>query len=275
MTNDHNRYLGLCLPYALGRLNPRNRHFFESHLKTGCPECNNELAEIYEAMSLLPLSLPLQSAPSRLRSRVLSAIRSGKPMEARVEPRTQSSTQTQQRPWFGYAVAFVSVLILLALGLYSNSLIGRLDSQSKQISSQQQQIVALKDELQQKEELLNVLQSPKIDMVFMNGLAPSPTGYGKIIWDPVKKVAIFQVANLPAIPADKDYQLWIIKNKKPIPAGVFSVRDVKETENYFKVLSLDVTDKKEIDAFAVTLEPKGGSPQPSGEMYLLGNPAIN
>jgi hypothetical protein len=275
MTNEHNRYLGLCLPYALGRLNPRNRHFFESHLKAGCAECNKELGEIYEAMSLLPLSLPPQQAPQRLRSRVLGALGTSVRAGRTVEQRIPSPKQSPPRSWFGYAVAFVALLIVLALGFYGNSLIGRLDSQSQQISSQQRQIVALRDDLQQKEELLNVLRSPKIDMVFMNGLAPSPAGYGKIIWDPAKRIAIFQVANLPAIPADKDYQLWIIKDKKPVSAGVFSVNNETEKENYFKVLSLEVGDKKEIDGFAVTLEPKGGLPQPSGAMYLLGNSSTN
>ena len=274
MTNDHNRYIGLCLPYAFGKLNPRNRHFFENHLKTGCKDCNAELAEIYEAMSLLPLSLPPKEAPSRLRSKVMNAVHTGRSQSLgdtrtapHVGPRTLATTQpSASRPWFGYAVAFASLVIVVALGLYTNSLINRLDSQ-------EQRIIALTNEVQAKEELLKVLQAPRLDMVMMNGLEPSPAGYGKIIWDPAKKVAIFQVANLPLAPTDKDYQLWIIKNKIPIPAGVFSVTDEKEKENFFKVLSLDVTDKSEIDAFAVTLEPKGGLPQPSGAMYLIGNTA--
>ncbi|HEY4613039.1 MAG TPA: anti-sigma factor [Bacteroidota bacterium] len=334
MTNEHNRYLGLCLPYAFGKLNPRNRHFFEKHLKTGCELCNKELAEIYEAMSLLPLTLPLKNAPSNLLNKVMVAARSGQSTNAlptqasqrggpsrieaaptskpqrggsqggkfredrpqrgaplggksqgdrrrgqRVEERTPSVTpvtlrqSAPPRPWFGYAVAFVSVVILVALGLYTNSLISRLDSQEQLLSSQQKQIVALTNEVQAKEELLNVLQAPRIDMVMMNGLEPNPAGYGKIIWDPAKKVAIFQVANLPLAPTDKDYQLWIIKNNIPVSAGVFTVQDEKERENYFKVLSLDVADKSEVDAFAVTLEPKGGLPQPSGAMYLIGNTA--
>ncbi|MGH2568593.1 MAG: hypothetical protein ACRDGA_09655, partial [Bacteroidota bacterium] len=193
MKSEHNRYLGLCLPYALGRLNPRNRNFFENHLKSGCEDCNKELAEIYEAMSLLPLSLPPQAVPSHIRYKVMAAVQSGGRAAKQVEQRTQkltAETPAQPRPWFGYAVAFASLVVVVALGLYTNSLIDRIDTQD-------QRIVALTNELRAKEELLNVLQAPRIDMVFMNGLEPSPTGYGKIIWDPVKKVAIFQVANLP------------------------------------------------------------------------------
>lgn len=278
MKNEHNRYLGLCLPYALGKLNPRNRHFFENHLKTGCEECNKELAEIYEAIGLLPLTLPPKPIPPHLRHKVMAAIQTGARAGKQVERQKLVSEAPAvgrpvvQRPWYGYAVVLVSIVILLSLALYTNSLINRIDAQEQLLANQQQELIALRDEVQKKTEILKVLQAPRIDMVIMNGLEPSPAGYGKIIWDPEKKVAIFQVANLPQTPADKDYQLWVIKDNKPVSAGVFSVRDEKEKESFFKVLALDVTSKREVGAFAVTLEPKGGVPQPTGAMYLIGNP---
>lgn len=76
---------------------------------------------------------------------------------------------------------------------------------------------------------------------------------------------------MPTIPSNKDYQLWAIKGKKPTSAGVFSVSSEKQKENFFQVLNLAVRDRRDVDAFAVTLEPKGGLPQPSGPMYLLGS----
>jgi len=272
MKSEHHRYLGLCLPYALGRLHPRQRRFFENHLKTGCTECANELAEIYEAMSLLPLSLPPKPVPPSLRNKVLAAVQTGAgtPSNQRTE-KLVAKVPTRQRPWFGYAVAMVVVVIVVALGLFTNSLIDRIGTQERLLATQQHELAALRDEVRRKEELLKVLRAPRMEMVLLKGLSPSPTAYGKIIWDPEQQLAIVHVAKLPQTPADKDYQLWIIKNKQPISAGVFSVRD--EQESYFTVLGLGVSEKKEIEAFAVTLEPKGGLPQPSGAMYLLGSPS--
>ncbi len=106
----------------------------------------------------------------------------------------------------------------------------------------------------------------------MDGLKVNPVGYGKIIWDPEKRSAILQVSNLPAVPSDKDYQLWVIKDKKPISVGVFAVNDTMS--NFFKIENLAVTNPKEIAAFAVTLEPKGGMPQPTGDMYMMGAPRL-
>jgi hypothetical protein len=159
------------------------------------------------------------------------------------------------------------------------TLLGRLDQRSGELSASGNrvteltaQITALKDELARKEELLKVLASQKIQIVVMNGLKVNPVGFGKIIWDPEKRSAILQVSRLPAVPGNKDYQLWVIKGKTPISAGVFSVSDT--TANFFRIDGLAVTDPREISAFAVTLEPKGGLPAPTGDMYLAGSPRL-
>lgn len=286
-------YLELCIPYILGRLNPGNKKQFEVHLRTGCKECTKELAELQNALALLPLALKQQTPPSGAKERLIAKAVSGtfeqpRPEKSRVEKsRPERAAKSQfsrravervdvrtatapkiQRSWYGYAAAVAAFFIILALGLYMNDLI-------KTIGKQNTRIVALQDELQWRDEALKILQSQRLDMVLMNGLEINPAGYGKIIWDPVKKMAIFQVTNLPTVPQGKDYQLWIIKNKKPVSAGVFSVTSEKEGGNYFKVMNLEVGEKKDFDAFAVTLEPKGGVPQPTGAMYLLGATAVN
>lgn len=264
-TEQRHTYLDLCIPYLLGRLTAGNRKQLEAHLKTGCDQCTRELAELQEAMTLLPLMTRQQTPSPKLKSHIMGALSSGgRPAPSAKTVTEPSIALPHQKPWFGYAIAAVFLLMVIVLGVYTNDLI-------QTIGVKEQQIVELRDELQRKEEIVKVLQSPKIDIVLMNGLEASPAGYGKIIWDPAKKVAIFQVSNLPTVPEDKDYQLWIIRNKQPVSAGVFAVTNEKEKEAFFKVMDLAIGDKKEIDAFAVTLEPKGGVPQPTGTMYLLGS----
>jgi anti-sigma-K factor RskA len=255
-------FLDLCLPYALGRLNEGQRRQFEAHLKTGCNDCTRELAEIQESLSLLPLLRKQQTAPRTLKDRVLERIRQDEKRGAAQVVASSGLAETG-RPWFGYGIAAIVAIILLGLAFYIGSL-------HDTISRQNQQLVELRDELQRKEEILGVLHAPRIDVVMMKGSEMHPAGYGKIIWDPEKRVAVFQVANLPALPEDKDYQLWVIKDKTPISAGVFSVRH--EKESFFKVVELTVTERMEIEAFAVTLEPKGGLPKPSGAVYIIGSP---
>ena len=163
---------------------------------------------------------------------------------------------------FGLSVLLIAGIIILSYNLLSLK---------QTVDNQKTTIVQLKTELEKNKEILSVLQSKQIEIVTMNGLKVNPAGYGKIIWDPVKKSAILQISNLPPVPKDKDYQLWVIKDNVPISAGVFSFKDKKE-ENFYKISNLAETDKKKINAFAITLEPKGGVPQPTGAMYLLGSP---
>jgi len=104
----------------------------------------------------------------------------------------------------------------------------------------------------------------------MAGQETNPNGYGKIIWDPENERALLQVANLPEPAEDKDYQLWLIKDQQsPVSAGVFSF-DQPSTDLFYKIESLNERPSDISNTFAVTLEPKGGAPQPTGSMYLLG-----
>jgi hypothetical protein len=165
-------------------------------------------------------------------------------------------------------VTIVLLAMVLGFGLYVAGLLTTIEEQN-------QRLVELQTELARKEELLNVLSAKRIELVSMSGLAPHTVGFGKVIWDPERRVAILQVSNLPPVPADKDYQLWVVKaveGGKPISAGVFDVSSTASA--YFKVEQLAVTDPGEIAAFAITLEPNGGVPAPTGEMYMAGAPKI-
>jgi anti-sigma-K factor RskA len=61
--------------------------------------------------------------------------------------------------------------------------------------------------------------------------------------------------------------LWMIAGNKPIDAGIFTVGS--DGSGFLKVPSLSDADKAQ--KFAVTLEPAGGVPQPTGDMHLLGS----
>jgi len=155
------------------------------------------------------------------------------------------------------------LLIVVTVGLiiYSTQL-------SKEVDQQQATIQRLETEVEQKEELLTILEARDVDLVIMAGMENiSPNGYGKVVWDKDGGRALLQVANLPSVPTDKDYQLWFILDGKPISAGVFAVDDSRR-DNFFKIEQLQSSANE--GAFAVTMEPKGGVPQPTGDMYLMG-----
>jgi len=73
------------------------------------------------------------------------------------------------------------------------------------------------------------------------------------------------VKNLPALPADKQYQLWALDNGKPVDAGILAVATAAgDSLQHMK-------DIASAQAFAMTVEPAGGSVNPTlSTMTVMG-----
>ncbi len=280
MAMDREKFEELCAAYALGALEGEELREFESALRTADDDMKRLLFEFQRVALHLPVVAQEATPSPRIKQRILERIHS----DTVPQPQSMFSKLVSllgfDNPRIGFAISFALIIVTMGIGYYAFLLRNAIHERDQRIaviqqelSQQQQHFTVLQTELIRKEELLKVLQSPRIEVVIMNGKEINPSGYGKIIWDPIKKSAILQISNLPAVPKDKDYQLWVIKDQKPISAGVFTVNDPL-TETLFKIEQLVETDKKSINAFAITLEPKGGVPQPTGQMYLLGTPTL-
>lgn len=105
-----------------------------------------------------------------------------------------------------------------------------------------------------------------LKLIDLRGLEPSPAATGRIHLIPTERTAVFFGFDLPQSPAGRDYQLWVIRDGQPVDAGIFN----PAADGRAVALVKAVPDIDHINAFAVTLEPKGGVPQPTGQMYLLG-----
>jgi hypothetical protein len=202
--------LELCIPYVFGRLNPGNRKQFEAHLATGCDQCSKELSELYEATALLPLLLRQESPSGDVRQRILARLSSKKPEPPRSErpspQRGQAETPARkaERPWYLYASIITGTLLIIALMIFVNELVGTTNLQEKKIAD-------LQSALLQEEQILGVLQAPRIEEVQLAAVEPGSGAYGKILWDPVKRSGVLQAANLAVEPEGKQYQLWVLK----------------------------------------------------------------
>jgi anti-sigma-K factor RskA len=80
----------------------------------------------------------------------------------------------------------------------------------------------------------------------------------------------FLPSNLPAAPAGRTYQLWLIRERIPavVSAGTFNgaARDVPTVQFGNKQLMSG------IKAITVTLEPAEGSAVPTGHKLMVGTP---
>lgn len=117
------------------------------------------------------------------------------------------------------------------------------------------------------EQALNVLSNPDYKMVKLNGTPNSPDSKLVIAFNAKEKKVILDLhnMNMPANDEAHQYQLWALVDGKPVDLGVFDASDSK---------TAFVKDMKSIgvaQAFAVTLEPRGGSVNPTlDKMMVMG-----
>lgn len=270
---QHNDFESLCAGYVLDALTDEENRQFEAILRDATPKQIQLFEEMMEIRDELALATDPKSPSQRVEENIMAAI-----LGEEDESIDGSSDSQNIIPMWAYKAAAAILLIASLTFVYVtfdlsetiNSQESQITDLSQTVDTQETQITELKNQLDRQEQLLTVLSGREITLVNMNGLDPSPEGYGKILWDPDKGEAVLQLANLPAPPQDKDYQLWLIKaGENPIPAGVFNFEQ-PSTNLFFRVEQLNEEPSTQSNSFAVTLEPKGGVPQPTGDMFLLG-----
>ena len=113
-------------------------------------------------------------------------------------------------------------------------------------------------------ELAALLRIPDVKAVSLTGSDMAKRAAGLLLYDArTQKVWLYSV-NLPECPTGTTYQLWAILDK-PVSIGTFYM-DTGDTAHLLVKRVANFTSAK---TFAVSLEPSGGRPQPTGPIYLL------
>lgn len=148
---------------------------------------------------------------------------------------------------------------LTALLQQNGVLAVRLDEQGRKLAG-------LRDALDAQSQILRLVGGPR---VLTAALAPQKgvTGAGRVLVDAASGDAAIVLSGLAPVADGKDYELWAIRGKKPPePAGIVAVSDAHG--GAMRVPS--VTRPSEVTAFAVSIEPRGGSSSPTGPIVLVG-----
>lgn len=110
-----------------------------------------------------------------------------------------------------------------------------------------------------------MIKNPSSRVVSLTGSEAAKSAGALLLFDPASKKAWLYAFNLPALPSGKVYQLWAIDDK-PVSAGVFGL----DAGQKGRMLIKQLPDFARMKKFAVTVEPDGGLPQPTGAIYLVG-----
>ena len=251
----------LCVGYVLKSITSEEEKEFKLLLVDATPEQEQLYQDMENIASEMALLSYDQKPSDDVKEQLLQMA------WASVHARSGSNVHYLSRYRIAAAAAVLFLVSSLGLFFFNQNLETDLESQKELVTQKETTIRLLETEVERKTELLAILEARDVDLILMDGLDVNPNGFGKVVWDKDNGQALLQVANIPAVPTAKEYQLWFVINNQPFSAGVFAVNDPTR-DNFFKINELNQSATQ--GAFAITLEPEGGSPQPTGDMYMVG-----
>ncbi len=131
---------------------------------------------------------------------------------------------------------------------------------SEQLLAQNYQNTSLR--LQSQEETLAILRNPAFQPVRLQGVEAHPEAGMTVYWNPSQQQVYIDQVALPAPPPGKQYQLWALADGVPVDAGMIEYSDAQAGLQQMKAIAA-------AQAFAVTLEPTGGSKVPTLEQLTV------
>ena len=242
MSALHDELKANAAGYVLGILDAGERREFEAHLAE-CGECAAEVASLRPVIGVLATAVPQVTPRAEVRARVLGQV---------IPSRGESRPLTPQRRirWLPLAAA---VAVAAGAAIYAARV--------------HQQVVDLQAQLVQAQSATSVLAAPDLARIDLQGQIVAPDARARALWSRTRGL-VFSAANLPPLPAGKVYQVWVVTEQAPVSAGLL-VPDVSGGGTAYYMTPQDIGPPV---AVAVTLEPAGGVPAPTGDRYLVGTP---
>ena len=236
---DHNRFDELKEAYVLGALPEGERREIEEYLAAN-PGRQVEIDELHTIASLLALSPQEQDPPPELRRNIMSVVEA----EARrpaAPPRPRFAGLREILSFRNLALGAAAVLVI---GLFSWNMVLR-----GEVQDLHGEVANLQDA--QQESRMVALQG--------SGAAQQAQAEVMVLED---HYGVLMAEDLPKAPENRTYQIWVIEGDQPEPSGLFN----PEGDAVATVVKKPL---EGADAVAVTVEPEGGSPQPTTKPMMV------
>ncbi len=244
--------------YALGALEPDEVDIVESHLE-GCEECRAYARRAYTAVNqlLLYLAAPTHTAPPSLRERTLARVRAA--AEADAQPQDTPLTSRNDIQGMPIPPAVRRQPGADASNSFARLVRGLLGGPGAERAATGQggQGDALLREL---------LADPDCVIWSVGGTDDAPHASGRLIGSRARRRAVLLTSGLRNPGAERAYQVWFLAGGKPQPNTLFTVDRAGRSLSVVRASA----PLSNFDTVAVTPEPAGGSPGPTGPIVLVG-----
>jgi len=121
-------------------------------------------------------------------------------------------------------------------------------------------------------EIAKLVQRDLLSRIRIAALQSQVDAYAKtsavVVWNPDQQNGVLQFERLPALPANQDYQMWVIDPKQPQPVSAGLIP--KSTDQERRITFSPTKSVSGTPKFAVSIEPSGGSVAPRGQIVLVG-----
>lgn len=261
-----------------------------------CPECGPALAALRDAAAQLAFAVPqVADDPvrrGRARNRLLARaradlavadrpgiepdLRSGSAATGPAPRATEAGAVTRRpirgrpadahRTWWaspglGWGVALAAGLAAIAVvSLRTSSYEERLASERAQLATQMQ---ALRDSVQQRDQFISSITGKEVSTMQLTAGTPRAP-WAWMFWDHATNRWTLLARNLPTPAPGRTYQLWLVTPRSKISAGTFNPSPNGAAE----VQATYALAPDSLRAIAVTEEPTGGAPQPTGPLVV-------
>lgn len=265
---------GILELYVLGQLNAQEQAEVEA-MAVKYPEIKQELEAIEIAMEQYAQQQAVEPSAA-LKNKILSQISQEPAKEIIPPPANHAAYESKIRTLRIALAACASLLVVSGVMLYqTHHQLGDAKDQIASLNLEREQFTTTVSHMRQTnndlQKIADMPNDPDWKVVKLAGTKMDPSAKMIVYWHISGRHVMVDNSKmgLPANDKAHQYQLWALVNGKPVDLGVF---DVKADSTR---LLLQMKEIASAQAFAVTLEKRGGSPAPTmDKMVVMGGVSI-
>ncbi|MCG2611781.1 anti-sigma factor [Flavobacterium sp. SM15] len=247
---------GILELYVFGKLSETEMQDVQQ-MAADNPAIRTEIAAIEKAVINLSYSVS-PNISSETYDKIREELLGGDPKVIQMKSKTN---------WSQYLGWAASLVILLGAGMMylqmNKSMNDTINEEIKKnkadFNKMQQTITTLEQKNKTTVNMMDILRDKNNRIVTLDGMAAMPSASAKVYWNKATRVVYIDAKDLPDAPQGMVYQVWSVKMNPLTPTSIGLLDKTAATSS--KMYKVDNT--SDAEAFGITLEPAGGSENPT------------